>query len=117
METGYTRAHQGSNPCAIWHQPRPIRRWQPRVGVHAGAYTRLDFNVGASNWPTTPDHGRDLTYDAHLLEEGHVPGVGDRSKLRKMTASVNILRNQHPGLVVLPAHDPGAARRLAQATG
>jgi hypothetical protein len=30
---------------------------------------------------------------------------------------INTLRQQHPGLVILPAHDPGAASRLAQATG
>ena len=30
---------------------------------------------------------------------------------------VNKMRQQHPGLVILPAHDPGAASRLAQATG
>jgi hypothetical protein len=32
------------------------------------------------------------------------------------TAMVNQLRRQYPDLVVLPAHDPGAAGRLAQAT-
>jgi hypothetical protein len=37
----------------------------------------------------------DVTYDAHVLEAGH----------------------HHPGLAILPAHDPGAADRLAQATG
>jgi N-acyl homoserine lactone hydrolase len=30
---------------------------------------------------------------------------------------INAMRQQHPGLVILPAHDPGAASRLAQATG
>jgi N-acyl homoserine lactone hydrolase len=59
----------------------------------------------------------DLTYDAHLLESGHVPGVGSRPRLRETTAMVNTMRHQHPGLVVLPAHDPAAASRLAQATG
>jgi hypothetical protein len=29
---------------------------------------------------------------------------------------VNQLRRQYPDLVILPAHDPGAAARLAQAT-
>jgi len=58
----------------------------------------------------------DLTYDAHLLQTGHVPGVGSR-RLREATAMINTLRQQHPGLVILPAHDPGAASRLAQATG
>jgi N-acyl homoserine lactone hydrolase len=59
----------------------------------------------------------DLTYDAHLLECGHVPGVGSRRRMRAATANTNALRAQHPGLVVLPAHDPGAAGRLAEATG
>jgi hypothetical protein len=53
----------------------------------------------------------------HLLEHGHLPGVGDRRRLRAATAMVNTLRRQQPGLVILPAHDPGAAGRLAAATG
>ena len=59
----------------------------------------------------------DLTYDAHLLETGHVPGVGSRRRLRETTAMVNTMRQRYPGLVILPAHDPGAASRLAQAAG
>ena len=59
----------------------------------------------------------DLTYDAHLLQAGHVPGVGSRRRLAEATAMINTMRQQHPGLVILPAHDPGAASRLAQATG
>ena len=37
--------------------------------------------------------------------------------LREATAMVNTMRQHYPGLVILPAHDPGAADRLAQATG
>ena len=59
----------------------------------------------------------DLTYDAHLLEAGHVPGVGSHRRLREATALINAMRRRNPGLVILPAHDPGAAGRLAQATG
>jgi glyoxylase-like metal-dependent hydrolase (beta-lactamase superfamily II) len=59
----------------------------------------------------------DVTYDAHLLEIGHVPGVGSRRRLREATAMVNTMRQHYPGLVILPAHDPGAADRLAQAPG
>jgi N-acyl homoserine lactone hydrolase len=59
----------------------------------------------------------DVTYDAHLLEGGHVPGVGSRRRLREATVMINKTRQQYPGLVILPAHDPGAAGRLAQATG
>jgi N-acyl homoserine lactone hydrolase len=59
----------------------------------------------------------DLTYDVHVFEEGHVPGVGIRRRLREATAMVNKLRERMPDLVILPAHDPGAEQRLAQATG
>jgi hypothetical protein len=48
-----------------------------------------------------------------------------RSKIRcpwlrgiaRMTAAISVSSQQYPGLVILPAHDPGAASRLAQATG
>jgi glyoxylase-like metal-dependent hydrolase (beta-lactamase superfamily II) len=56
----------------------------------------------------------DLTYDADLLAAGHVPGVGEKSAMRRSVAQVNALRRLHPDLVVLPAHDRGAAERLAR---
>ena len=59
----------------------------------------------------------DLTYDVHLMEHDHVPGVGSRRRLRQATALINQMRQLYPDLVVLPAHDPGAADRLARATG
>ncbi|MET8156829.1 N-acyl homoserine lactonase family protein [Sphaerisporangium sp. NPDC005289] len=58
----------------------------------------------------------DLTYDDHLLHEGQVPGVGSRRHLNESTRAINLLRERHPDLVVLPAHDPGAAARLAPVT-
>jgi N-acyl homoserine lactone hydrolase len=57
----------------------------------------------------------DLTYDVHLLNQGHVPGVGDRGMLHQSTAMLIQLRAHTPGLVVLAAHDPGAATALAAA--
>ena len=54
----------------------------------------------------------DLTYEAELLEAGRIPGVGDVAGLRKASAMVRELKVRHPGLAVLPAHDPGAAERL-----
>jgi len=59
----------------------------------------------------------DVTYDTDLLELGHVPGVGSRRGLRDSTAMINTIRQRDPGLVILPAHDPAAASRLAQAAG
>ena len=50
-------------------------------------------------------------------DPGHVPGVGNRRHLRQATAMVSQMWQHCPGLAILPAHDPGAAGRLAQATG
>jgi glyoxylase-like metal-dependent hydrolase (beta-lactamase superfamily II) len=58
----------------------------------------------------------DLTYELELLEAGRVPGIGDRRSLRLSSATVLGLRERVPGLVILPAHDPGAAERLRHAT-
>jgi len=59
----------------------------------------------------------DLTYDVHVFEDGHVPGVGGRRQLRQSTTMINQMRERYSDLVILPAHDPGAADRLAQASG
>jgi glyoxylase-like metal-dependent hydrolase (beta-lactamase superfamily II) len=55
----------------------------------------------------------DLTYDDRLLADGKLPGVGHKGQMRTAAQMVNELRTRLPGLVVLPAHDPGAAARLA----
>jgi N-acyl homoserine lactone hydrolase len=54
----------------------------------------------------------DLTYSADILERHVVPGVGERRGLRESTGKVVALTKGTPGLVILPAHDPAAARRL-----
>lgn len=59
----------------------------------------------------------DLTYDAGLLAEGKLPGVGDKGRMRDSVARVNALRETMPDLVVLAAHDPRAASGLAEALG
>jgi N-acyl homoserine lactone hydrolase len=56
----------------------------------------------------------DLTYEAGLLERRQLPGVGDRRELAETTEKVLALADRMPGLVVLPAHDPTAARRLVE---
>ncbi|HXC77717.1 MAG TPA: N-acyl homoserine lactonase family protein [Candidatus Acidoferrum sp.] len=57
----------------------------------------------------------DLTYDDSLLKEGKLPGIGAKRVMSASAAQVNELRRALPGLVVLPAHDPAAASRLAAA--
>jgi glyoxylase-like metal-dependent hydrolase (beta-lactamase superfamily II) len=59
----------------------------------------------------------DLTYEADLLEAGRIPGVGDKAGLQAASAMVRRLMEHHPNLVILPAHDPGAAERLRRANG
>ena len=54
----------------------------------------------------------DLTYGTEILQRGQVPGVGNRRRLAESSRQVLALARQHPGLVVLPAHDPTAAQRL-----
>jgi glyoxylase-like metal-dependent hydrolase (beta-lactamase superfamily II) len=57
----------------------------------------------------------DLTFDASLMAEERVPGVGSHADLVASTRRVNALRAIHPDLVVLAAHDPAAAGMLASA--
>ncbi len=56
----------------------------------------------------------DLTYGADILERRRVPGVGNRRRLLEATDKVLALKREMPALVVLPAHDPTAARRLLE---
>jgi N-acyl homoserine lactone hydrolase len=56
----------------------------------------------------------DLTYGADILESGRIPGVGDKRVLRANSELVLALKKSMPGLVILPAHDPIAAQRLAE---
>jgi N-acyl homoserine lactone hydrolase len=56
----------------------------------------------------------DLTYGADILQRGQLPGVGHRRQLAESTGKVRALAGQQPGLIVLPAHDPTAARRLLE---
>jgi N-acyl homoserine lactone hydrolase len=47
----------------------------------------------------------DLTYDAYLLQAGHVPGVGSQRRLQEATAMINAMRRRNPGLVIPSAHE------------
>ncbi|MGW4461410.1 N-acyl homoserine lactonase family protein [Micromonospora sp. NPDC004704] len=55
----------------------------------------------------------DVTYDVHLMQDGHIPGVGERARLRETTRAINTLRGRYPNLAVLPAHDPAAGGHLS----
>lgn len=56
----------------------------------------------------------DLTYGADILGDGRIPGIGDRRGLRANSEKVLALKKSMPDLVILPAHDPTAAQRLAE---
>jgi N-acyl homoserine lactone hydrolase len=121
-------------PGLRWNRIAPAHTNDPDLSSFAGSHDL--FGDGSLVLLPTPGHTPgsmsllvrqaghrpllmvgDLTYDVHVLEEGHVPGVGSRRRLRQATSMVNKLRTQMPDLVILPAHDPGAANRLARATG
>jgi glyoxylase-like metal-dependent hydrolase (beta-lactamase superfamily II) len=57
----------------------------------------------------------DLSFDVDLMAGEYVPGIGQRRELLDSTRKVNALRTRYPDLVVLAAHDHGAAARLAAA--
>jgi N-acyl homoserine lactone hydrolase len=100
-------ANRRSRPGPVHRRPSPVRRRSlallPTPGHTPGSLSML---------VRRPDRPPllmvdDLTYDAHLLEHGHLPGVGSRRQLHTTTAMTNVLRRRHPDLVILPAHDPG----------
>jgi N-acyl homoserine lactone hydrolase len=55
----------------------------------------------------------DLTYDAYLMQDGHLPGLGETAQVRRSSRAINTLRSRYPSLAILPAHDPAAGARLA----
>jgi glyoxylase-like metal-dependent hydrolase (beta-lactamase superfamily II) len=57
----------------------------------------------------------DLTYDESRMAAGVIPGVGRRADLGSSSSLIADLRERHPDLVVLAAHDPNAAALLAEA--
>jgi len=57
----------------------------------------------------------DLTYDAQLLAQDRVPGVGKRKVLHETTRRVRQLADRFPGMPILAAHDPAAAGLLEAA--
>lgn len=57
----------------------------------------------------------DITYDHRLLAEERIPGVGEPRELRRTVRMINGLRERHPDLVILAAHDPAAAGLLREA--
>ena len=57
----------------------------------------------------------DLAYELESLRNDRVAGVGDGPRLLESFAKVRRLGEQLPDLVVLPAHDNGAAAALAAA--
>jgi len=56
----------------------------------------------------------DLTYGDEFLEQNRTPANGDREVLLESFAKVKALRDNNPGLIILPAHDLQAAEKLGQ---
>jgi N-acyl homoserine lactone hydrolase len=125
------------------HLRLPGLNWQPielgdPLDADAAPFTRGDdlFGDGTLILVPTPGHtpgsisllvrraGRapllmvgDLTYDPSRMADGVIPGVGRPAELRSSSAMIARMRERHPDLVVLAAHDPNAATLLAEANG
>jgi len=125
---GFLRSHI-QLPGLRWHQISPEPARDPALAPFTES---LDvMGDGSLTLLPTPGHtagsvsllvrrtGRpplllagDLAYGADILQRGQLPGVGNRRLLAESSRKVLALRQQQPGLVVLPAHDPTAAQRL-----
>jgi glyoxylase-like metal-dependent hydrolase (beta-lactamase superfamily II) len=55
----------------------------------------------------------DITYSEELLQRDQFPVLGDKEQLRASFAKVRALKEHMPDLVILAAHDPSAAEKLA----
>jgi N-acyl homoserine lactone hydrolase len=80
----------------------------PTPGHTAGSMSLLIRRTGRPSLLLAGD----LTYGVEILQQGRLPGVGNRRRLAESSRQVLALAEQQPGLVVLPAHDPTAAQRL-----
>jgi glyoxylase-like metal-dependent hydrolase (beta-lactamase superfamily II) len=58
----------------------------------------------------------DLCYSLDMLMSDRFPGTGDKEQLRETSAKVRALKERMPELVILPAHDSGAADALRAAS-
>jgi len=118
------------------HIALPGLRWQPiefspLVGVEPFAAGYDVFEDGSLVLLPTPGHtpgsmsllvrrpGRaplllvgDLTYDVERMQRGDVPGSGNQHQMHRTSELVAQLRARMPDLVILAAHDPGAAGHL-----
>ena len=59
----------------------------------------------------------DLTYEAALMAQDVIPGVGDGLTLRASFAKVRRLQDHLPSLAIVPSHDFSASEFVARATG
>jgi glyoxylase-like metal-dependent hydrolase (beta-lactamase superfamily II) len=54
----------------------------------------------------------DLCYSEELLMRNQLPGTGDATILTQTWETVRRLKENHPGLLIVPSHDRGALAKL-----
>jgi len=102
-----------------------LARGLPPV-TRAGAVPAESLLLSAAQLaPGLPALDRARPINAYVIEHREGPVLFDAEQdrasvpdpgLRDSTAMINTMRQRDPGLVILPAYDPAAASRLAQAT-
>jgi glyoxylase-like metal-dependent hydrolase (beta-lactamase superfamily II) len=43
----------------------------------------------------------DVTYDVHLMQDGHLPGLGERAQVRASSRAISMLRGRYPDLAIV----------------
>lgn len=84
----------------------------PTPGHTAGSMSML---IRQDGWAPILLVG-DLTYETSLLEQGTVPGTGDRKSLLASFAKVRALKRRLSDLVIVASHDFGAEAAISRAT-
>jgi hypothetical protein len=107
-----------------WTPPRPVNVYVIEhesglllfdTGQDRASVTGRGYFLKWRQVTMEPTRDGSMTYDAEIMKRGQLPGVGNRRKLADSTRKVLTLAERLGGLVILPAHDPGAASRLRDA--
>lgn len=99
-----------------WEETYPITKDGKVVGVPTPGHVPGHMSVVVFGDDATYFLGGDVTYDQHLLDQEETDGVNGQPRLAvEQLRKIKIFAAEQP-IVLLPAHDPNAASRLAHNT-
>jgi N-acyl homoserine lactone hydrolase len=99
-----------------WEKTYPITKDGRIVGVPTPGHVPGHMSVVVFGDEATYLLGGDVTYDQELLDQEETDGVNNQPRLAvEQLRKIKIFATERP-LVLLPAHDPNSASRLANNT-